>query len=261
MPLCCGTSGSVRARQMPQSARSATEFQTFWPVSCQPPSTRSARVRSEARSEPEPGSENSWHQTSSPSSDGRTNRSRCASVPCWRIVGTAQPAITRSGRVTLGAGQLLVDHDLGHRVGAEAVRRRPVRGQVAGLDQRRCAARPRRPAIRSAVARGSRPGSARRGPRGRPRPGVVRRRRRRPSAARPAASAVPDQGPQRQRPPQVEVGVVLVGEADPAEHLDARLGDLDRAVEARSPGGDVDREGPLLVVTGGGARRRPTPRR
>ena len=100
MPWCCGTSGSVRARQMPQSARSATEFQTFWPVSRQPPSTRSARIRSEARSEPAPGSENSWHQVSSPSSDGRTNRSRCASVPCCRIVGTAQPAITRSGRVT-----------------------------------------------------------------------------------------------------------------------------------------------------------------
>jgi len=31
---------------------------------------------------------------------------------------------------------------------------------------------------------------------------------------------------------QVEVCVVLEGEADPAEHLDARLGDLHRAVEA-----------------------------
>ncbi len=100
MPWCCGTSGSVRARQIPQSARSATEVHTFWPVSRQPPSTRSARVRSEARSEPEPGSENSWHHTSSPRSDGVTNRSRCASVPCSRIVGSAQPAITMSGRVT-----------------------------------------------------------------------------------------------------------------------------------------------------------------
>ena len=100
MPLCCGASGSVRARQMPQSARSATEVHTFWPVSLQPPSTRSALVRSEARSEPEPGSENSWHHTSSPRSDGSTNRSRCASLPCSRIVGSAQPAITMSGRAT-----------------------------------------------------------------------------------------------------------------------------------------------------------------
>ena len=45
MPLCCGASGSVRARQMPQSARSATDVHTFWPVSFQPPSTRSAFVR------------------------------------------------------------------------------------------------------------------------------------------------------------------------------------------------------------------------
>ena len=100
MPLCWGTSGSVRARQMPQSARSATEVHTFWPVSLQPPSTRSALVRSEARSEPDPGSEKSWHQTSSPRSDGSTNRSRCASLPCSRIVGSAQPAITMSGRAT-----------------------------------------------------------------------------------------------------------------------------------------------------------------
>ena len=100
MPLCLGTSGLVRARQMPQSARSATEFHTFWPLSRQPPSTFSARVRSDARSEPAPGSEKSWHQVSSPSSEGRTNRSRCSSVPCSRIVGTAHPAITMSGRVS-----------------------------------------------------------------------------------------------------------------------------------------------------------------
>ena len=100
MPLCWGASGSVRARQMPQSARSATEVHTFWPVSFQPPSTRSALVRSEARSEPDPGSEKSWHHTSSPRSDGSTNRSRCSSLPCSTIVGSAQPAITMSGRVT-----------------------------------------------------------------------------------------------------------------------------------------------------------------
>ncbi len=99
MPRCLGASGFVRARQMPQSARSATEFHTFWPVSRQPPSTFTARVRSEARSEPAPGSENSWHHTRSPSSDGVTNRSRCSSVPCSRMVGSAQPAMTMSGRV------------------------------------------------------------------------------------------------------------------------------------------------------------------
>ena len=103
MPLCLGASGLLRARQMPQSARSATEFQTFCPDSRQPPSTFVARVRSDARSDPAPGSEKSWHQVSSPSSDGRTNRSRCSSVPCSRIVGTAHPAITMSGRVSPAA--------------------------------------------------------------------------------------------------------------------------------------------------------------
>ncbi len=85
---------------MPQSAFCATEVHTFWPLSRQPPSTLTARVRSDARSEPEPGSEKSWHQTRSPRSEGRTKRSRCSSVPCSRMVRTAQPAITMSGRVT-----------------------------------------------------------------------------------------------------------------------------------------------------------------
>ena len=62
MPRCLGTSGLVRARQMPMSARAATEVHTFWPSSDQPPSTRVARVLRAARSEPAPGSLNSWHQ-------------------------------------------------------------------------------------------------------------------------------------------------------------------------------------------------------
>ncbi|SKT97064.1 Uncharacterised protein [Mycobacteroides abscessus subsp. abscessus] len=59
MPLCLGTSGLVRARQMAQSAICALEFQTFCPSSFQPPSTRVALVRNAARSLPAPGSENS----------------------------------------------------------------------------------------------------------------------------------------------------------------------------------------------------------
>ena len=248
MPLCWGASGSVRARQMPQSARWATEVHTFWPVSFQPPSTRSALVRSEARSEPDPGSEKSWHHTSSPRSDGGTNRSRCSSLPCSRIVGSAQPAITMSGPGDAGPGQLLVDDDLGDRVGAEAVRRGPVRRQVAGLDQRRAALvlRERR--------RSARPPPA---PRAAPR----RRGPRRSTSTLPAYAVdrtlgqpqrrrvgVADQRAQREGPAQVEVRVVLVGEADAAEHLDAGLGDLDRAVEAGHLG-HVGGVRPLLVVT------------
>ena len=52
--------------QMPHSATCATEVQIFWPLSFQPPSTRSAFICSAARSEPAPGSQKSWHQIISP---------------------------------------------------------------------------------------------------------------------------------------------------------------------------------------------------
>ena len=81
MPSCLGTSGSVRARRMPQSASFAIDVQTFWPLTIQPPSTRSARVASPARSEPAPGSLKSWHHASSPYSVGGIQRCCCSSVP------------------------------------------------------------------------------------------------------------------------------------------------------------------------------------
>ncbi len=75
IPLCLGTVASVRARQMAQSAFLASDVQTFWPVRIQPPSARSALVRSEARSEPASGSLNSWHHEISPRSVGPAKRS------------------------------------------------------------------------------------------------------------------------------------------------------------------------------------------
>ena len=62
MPACFFTSGSVRARHSPQSANWAYDVHTFWPDSRQPPSSRTARVDSEARSLPAPGSLNSWQK-------------------------------------------------------------------------------------------------------------------------------------------------------------------------------------------------------
>jgi len=44
MPLCFGTSASVRARQIPQRANCAYDVQTFCPERSQPSSTRTARV-------------------------------------------------------------------------------------------------------------------------------------------------------------------------------------------------------------------------
>ena len=100
IPLCFGASGSVRARQTPNCALCAEDVHTFCPVSSQPPSTRTALVRSDARSEPASGSENSWHQKISPLSVAGTNRSTCSGVPCSRMVGAAHQPITRSGRST-----------------------------------------------------------------------------------------------------------------------------------------------------------------
>ena len=66
MPRCGAASGSVRASRMPRSATRPFEHHTFWPVTTQPSPSRSARVCSDARSEPASGSENSWHHTRSP---------------------------------------------------------------------------------------------------------------------------------------------------------------------------------------------------
>ncbi len=97
-PRCLGAPGSVRARQIAQSASRAREVHTFCPDSSQPPSARTALVRKEARSEPASGSLNSWHQVISPRSVGPANRSRWAAVPWATMAGTAQPPTTRSGR-------------------------------------------------------------------------------------------------------------------------------------------------------------------
>ena len=57
MPRCFGASGSVRTRQNIRSAYCAPEVQIFCPLTTNWSPTSSARVRSDARSEPEPGSE------------------------------------------------------------------------------------------------------------------------------------------------------------------------------------------------------------
>ena len=70
-PLCLGTSVSVRASVSPYDANWALVVHTFWPLSVQVPSSPClARLWTAARSEPAAGSENIWHQTSSPWSSG-----------------------------------------------------------------------------------------------------------------------------------------------------------------------------------------------
>ena len=90
MPLRLGTSGSVRASTTPKSALWAQVVQTFWPVSTHSSPSRSARMASEARSEPAPGSLNSWHHSSSLRTIGGRKRSRCSSVPWANSAGAAR---------------------------------------------------------------------------------------------------------------------------------------------------------------------------
>ena len=79
----------------------ADEVQTFWPFTVHSSPSRTARVASPARSDPAPGSLNSWHQTASPVHSGRSQRSCCSAVPKARMVGAAmpRPMAFRSGRL------------------------------------------------------------------------------------------------------------------------------------------------------------------
>lgn len=89
MPRCLeGASGSVRTSSSHQSATSACEVQIFCPVTTYASPSRTALVRSEARSEPS-GSLKPWHQTSSPRRTGGSQRARCAGVPSAAMVGPA----------------------------------------------------------------------------------------------------------------------------------------------------------------------------
>ena len=56
MPACLGASGSVRNRPNIISASVACVVQIFWPLMTHSSPTSSARLDSDARSEPEPGS-------------------------------------------------------------------------------------------------------------------------------------------------------------------------------------------------------------
>ncbi len=86
MPRCLGAVGLVRARTKIRLASRAREVHSFWPSITQRPPSSTALVDSEARSEPDPGSEKPWHHRSSPlRMRGRKYR-LCASVPHRRSV-------------------------------------------------------------------------------------------------------------------------------------------------------------------------------
>ena len=81
MPSCFFTLPSVRASTKIQSAYWAKVVQVFCPLMTQPSPSRSALVRSPARSEPAPGSEKPWHHQSRKSRMRGRKRAFCAGVP------------------------------------------------------------------------------------------------------------------------------------------------------------------------------------
>ena len=63
---------------------------TFCPLTTHSSPSRSALVVSPARSDPLPGSLNSWHHLSSPVTMGRSRRRLASGEPCSRMVGAAR---------------------------------------------------------------------------------------------------------------------------------------------------------------------------
>ncbi len=62
-------------------ASTARDVQSFWPLTTQWSPSSTARVDSDARSEPDPGSEKPWHHLSSPLRIRGRKWRFCSSVP------------------------------------------------------------------------------------------------------------------------------------------------------------------------------------
>ena len=107
---------------------------TFWPVTIQRSPSRSARVASDARSEPAPGSLNSWHHFSSLRTIGGRKRSRCSSVPCANSAGAARLRPSGLSRPRLNGAQLLLDARARPRATGRARRTRPATSARRGPD-------------------------------------------------------------------------------------------------------------------------------
>ena len=118
MPLCFGPAVSVRQSAKIQSANCAWLVQTFWPSTTHSSPSRRARVETDARSLPAPGSLKPWHQYSSPRRIGGRNRARCASDPKWISVGSEESLAERAATGgSVSPGVLLGEHQLLDRGG------------------------------------------------------------------------------------------------------------------------------------------------
>ena len=135
IPACLGASGLVRTVARPRSQYWAPLVHTFCPFTIQPPSTRVPRVVTAAASEPASGSLKSWHQTYSPMSVLKTQRSTWSGVAYWFTVMMFQPGDAETGHLHPGRAELLVDHDLLDGARGTAPGLGPVRDQEPRLHQ------------------------------------------------------------------------------------------------------------------------------
>lgn len=81
MPLCFGAFGSVRTNVSNTSASWAPEVHTFWPLTTKWSPSSTARVFSNARSEPAPGSLMPSEVVISARRIGTAHRCFCSGVP------------------------------------------------------------------------------------------------------------------------------------------------------------------------------------
>ncbi len=105
MPRADRVSGSVRAKSSTVPPKAALVIHCLAPTTCQPPSTRSARVTIAPASDPAPGSVRAKQPIRSPRASAGTNRARWSSVPncssgivqaeVWTATVTPTPASAR----------------------------------------------------------------------------------------------------------------------------------------------------------------------
>ena len=101
MPFCLrSASGSVRQSTKIQSACCPRVVHAFWPLITQSSPSRTALVRSEARSEPASGSEKPWHHQMSRLAVAGRNFSFCSCDPKLAITGPTMLALNASGSGT-----------------------------------------------------------------------------------------------------------------------------------------------------------------
>ena len=104
MPRCFFSAvGSVRQRQKIQSACWPSVVHVFWPLTTQSSPSRTAVVRSEARSEPASGSEKPWHHQMSRFAVLARKRSFCSWLPKAAMTGPIMLALNASGSGTLAS--------------------------------------------------------------------------------------------------------------------------------------------------------------